>query len=279
MKRCEGMPNTQRTALEQFARGQLVTFARLLSWEPIESLRSFVEVLTPCFVNKMEPELRKDRFEDLEKRAIRWLERSFWEDIRHHPDDPLDKRTLRLKKLFDTAPTIPPRQGDSDHFPISVFIEYDSLRKSLEPVFERRPVKVTNLPKKEAKVFAVGTSEGQRAWGHWRWAILEAINKKRFQRWKRKLLERVRQVSPIEVWPKGQEVWFTEDVIFDLTARTAALRIIEAKMNLRQDAVWKLVTKGKEMLPPKILEKMEKAYAAVESNDSWQFLNQLDPLK
>jgi hypothetical protein len=27
---------------------------------------------------------------------------------------------------------------------------------------------------------------------------------------------------PIEVWPKGQEVWFTEDVIIELTAHTAA---------------------------------------------------------
>jgi len=72
---------------------------------------------------------------------------------------------------------------------------------------------------------------------------------------------------------------FTEDVIFELTPHTAALRILGAKMNLGKDAVWKIVKEGKEMLPPKLLEKMEKAYAAIESNDSWQFLNQLDPLK
>ena len=95
------MPNPNRAALEQLAKSLLARFARVLLWEPVESLRSFIEVLTPCIANKMEPELararRKGRVEDLGKRTYRWLERSFWEDIRSYPDDPLDKRTLRSK--------------------------------------------------------------------------------------------------------------------------------------------------------------------------------------
>jgi hypothetical protein len=97
----------------------------LVLWEPVESLKSFVEVLSPCAVEKMENELpeaiRRNRLDDLEKRAFRWLEKSFWEDISHHPDDPLDKRTLRLKKLFDATPALPTRVGDGEHFPIFSF--------------------------------------------------------------------------------------------------------------------------------------------------------------
>src|SRR6266436_7128836 len=110
------MPDAKRKALEDLTREWLKKFAHLQLWNSVESLRSFVEVLTPCIVNKMEPELpnalRKGRVEDLGKRAFRWLERSFWGDIIHYPDDRLDKRTLRLSKLFDDALRIPPRQGD-----------------------------------------------------------------------------------------------------------------------------------------------------------------------
>ena len=223
----------------------------------------------------MEPELpnalRKGRVDDLGKRAFRWLETSFWEDIIHHPDDPLDKRILRLKKLFDAAARIPSRKGDSEHFPISVFIEYDSLLKLLEPVFKRRPAKISSLPEKQAKVFAFGTSQGERGLGSYRSKVLAALNEKRFQLWKRELLQQVSRVIPIAFWPKGQEVWFSEDVLIELTAQTAALRILGAKMELRNDAVLKLVKRGKEMLPPHVLEKMEKAYAAAESSDARQF--------
>jgi hypothetical protein len=214
--------DANRSALEQLAREWLARFARLLLWEPIESIRSFVEVLTPCIVNKMEPELasalRKNRVEDLEKRAFRWLERSFWQDISNYPDDPLDKRTLRLKKLFETTSTIPRRQGGDEHYPI----EYDSLLKSLEPVFKRRPAKISSLPRQQAKFFAVGTSQGERGLGRYRSESLKFLNEKQFQRWKTELLQQVSRVMPIEVWPKGQEVWFTEDVIIELTAHTAA---------------------------------------------------------
>src|SRR5215470_13785311 len=127
------------TQLEELVKGWLARFARLLLGEPIESLRTFVEELTPCIVKKMKPELaeaqRRNRIEDLGKRAYRWLERSFWQDIREFPDDPLDIRTTRLKHTFDTALKIPLRQGDSEYFPISVFIEYDSLLRLLEPIF------------------------------------------------------------------------------------------------------------------------------------------------
>ena len=277
------MPETNRAALEQLARSWLAIFARALLWEPIESHRSFIEVLSPCIANKMEPELRsalrKGRVEDLKKRAYRWLERSFWEDISNYPDDEMDKRTLRLKRLFDTAPRIPRRQGDSEHSPISVFVEYDSLLKLLKPIFKRRPAKLTRLSGKEAKAFAVGMREGERGVWRWRLNLLEIFNERRFQRWKRELLQQVGRVLPVDVWPNGQEVGFTEDVIFELTAHTAALQIVGAKMNLGNEDVLKLVKEGKEMCPPKLLEKMEKAYAAIESNDSWRFLNQLDPLK
>jgi hypothetical protein len=73
--------------------------------------------------------------------------------------------------------------------------------------------------------------------------------------------------------------WLTEDVIIELTAQTAALKILGAKMALREEAVLKLVKEGKEMLPPEILKKLDGAYATVEDNSAWQFLNQLDPLQ
>lgn len=270
------MPEPNRATLEQLAKSWLVRFAYALLWQPKESLRSFIEVLAPCIANKMEPELararRKGRVEQLAKRAYRWLEESFWEDIRSYPDpdDPLDKRTLRLKKLFDSAPIIPKRQGGSERLPISVFIEYQVLFEALKPIFKRRPTRVSSLPKKQAKDYAVGIKEGDRGLWHRRLNLLEVLSEKRFQRWKTELLQQVSRLMPV-----AQEVWFTEDV----TAHKAALRILGAKINLREDAVWKLVNEGKEMCPPKLLEKLEKAYAAIESNDSWRFLNQLDPLK
>jgi hypothetical protein len=73
--------------------------------------------------------------------------------------------------------------------------------------------------------------------------------------------------------------WLTEDVIIELTAQTAALKILGAKMALREEAVLKLVKEGKEMLPPEILKKLDGTYATVEDNSAWQFLNQLDPLQ
>jgi hypothetical protein len=277
------MSNPNRSALEQLVRNWLARFARLLLWEQVESVRSFIEVLTPCIANKMEPELasalRKGRVEHLEKRAFRWLERSFWEDLRHYPDDPLDKRILRLKKLFDSIPKIPKRQGDSEHFPISVFIEYDSLRISLEPIFKRRPAKVTSLSGEQAKSFAVGTSQGERGWGWRRRKSLEISSEKRFQRWKQELLQRANSIIPIEFWPKDHEAWLTEDVIIELTAQTAALKILGAKMALGEEAVLKLVKEGKEMLPPEILKRLEGAYANVADNSAWQFLNQIDPFQ
>jgi len=277
------MPNTNRDALEQLTRDWLKRFAHLQLWNSVESLRSFMEVLTPCIVNKMEPELpkalRKGRLEDLVKRAFRWLERSFWEDIIHYPDDSLDKRTLRLRKLFDGAPKIPLRQGDGEHFPISVFIEYDSLLKLLEPVFKRRPAPVSRLPAREAKVFAARTRQGVRGLGFYRSKVIEALKEKRFQRWEKELLQQVNRIVPVKFWPKGQEVWFTQDVIVELTASRAALIILGAKMNLGEEAVLKLVKRGKEMLPRHLSEKMETAYAAIERNDSWQLLNEIDPPK
>jgi hypothetical protein len=63
------MPDANRNALEELTRDWLKRFAHLQLWNSVESLRSFVEVLTPCIVNKMEPELsnalRKGRVEDL----------------------------------------------------------------------------------------------------------------------------------------------------------------------------------------------------------------------
>jgi hypothetical protein len=110
---------------------------------------------------------------------------------------------------------------------------------------------------------------------------VQVLQEIRLQRWKKKRLKLARRIIPVEFWPQGQEAWFFKEAITDpeMTAQTAALRILGAKMKLGNDAVLKLVKKGKEMLPPKILEKMERTYAAIDSNDSWQFLNQLDPLR
>ena len=279
----EHMSNAYRRALTELVRGCLARFARLLLWEPVESLQSFVEVLTPCIVNKIEPELanavRKDRIDDLEKRAFRWLERSFWQDISNYPDDPLDNRTVRLENLFNNVPKIPLRQGDGEHFPISVFVEYDSILKLFEPIFTRRPAKVSHLSGKEAKRFAVGTRQGERGLGRYRSNALTTLNMQRFQLWKAELLQLANRVIPIAFWPKGQEAWFTEDEIIELTAQTAALRVLGRKLGLGNDAVVKLVKDGKKMLPPRVLQKMEIAYTAVENNDSWQFLNRLYPPK
>jgi hypothetical protein len=281
---------SHRPALETFSRKLLARFVALVLWEPPESLRSFIEIVSVCIVEKMEKELpgaiRKNRLDGLEKRAIRWLERSFWEDIRSHPDDPLDKRTLRLKKLFDSTARIPQRQGDGEFFAVSVFIEYDSLLKRLEPIFNRRPPEIKHLPKEQAQVHAATLEGGQfYGLGRRRLSILQAIQEKRYQRWKKQRLEQVSQVLAIDFWPQGQEVWFTEDALTDpeMTARTAALRILGAKlgakMPLGDDAVWKLVKQGKQILPPPILEKMEVAFATVDNGQSWQFLKQLASLK
>jgi hypothetical protein len=255
----------------------------------MESHRSFVEILSACVVRKLERELpeaiRRNRLDDLEKRALRWMERSFWEDITCHPEDPLDERTLRLKKLFDNTPTIPARQGEGEHFPISVFIEYHLLRERLEPIFKRRPPEIKHLPRggAEAKEFAATREGGHFAGLHRRRQhVIEMLQEKRLQRWKKKRLELARQIIPLEFWPRGQEAWFTEEAITDpeITAQTAALRILGAKTELGNDAVLKLVKKGKQMLPPKILEKLERAYDAIgTNNEAWQFLNQLDPLR
>jgi len=236
-------------------------------------------------VKKMEQELpgamRKNRLDDLLKRAFRWMERSFWEDIRAYPEDPLDKRILRLKKLFDNTPTMPTRQGAGEHFPIAVFIEYVSLETLLKPIFKRRPREIRHLPKGgvEAKQFAA-TREGDRFPGLWRYRqrVLDVLQEKRLARWKKKRLERARQVIPVEFWPRKEGAGFTEDAVTDpeMTAQTAALRILGAKMDLGNDAVVKLVKEGKQMLPPNILEKLEKAYNTIgTNNEAWQFLNRI----
>jgi hypothetical protein len=280
------MSEPNRAALEQFARRLLARFARHLLWEPDESLRSFIEVLSPCIVNKMEPELasarRKGRVEELGKRAYRWLEESLWEDMRSYPDDPLDKRTLRLKKLFDSTPIIPKRQGDSEHLPISVFIEYEVLFEALKPIFKRRPARIHRLP--QADVFADDPQRRDSRRVNRRWPLFGGfirgiLNAKLSQRWKAERLQRANQILSVPELPKDQGFWFEAEDVMELKAQTAALRKIGAKMNLSNDAVLKLVKKGKKMCPPKLLEKLKNAYATVESNDSWQFLNQFDPLE
>jgi hypothetical protein len=143
----------------------------------------------------------------------------------------------------------------------------------------RRPAKVSGLSGQKAKVFAVGIRQGERGLGRYRSNALEALNTQRFQLWKAELLQQANRVIPIEFWPKSQEQWFTQDEIIELTAQTSALRILGTRMGLSNDAVLKLVKQGKKMLPSRLLEKMETAYAAVENNDSWQLLNRLYPFK
>jgi hypothetical protein len=111
--------------------------------------------------------------------------------------------------------------------------------------------------------------------------VLQALRAKREQRWKNKRRERARQVLELEFWPQGQEVFFTESDLTDpmMTAKAAALKILGAKMHLRDDAVWKLVKEGRQILPPAILAKMETMGPTVDNNASWQFLNQLSALK
>jgi hypothetical protein len=279
------VPETNRELLEQLTRGWLARFARLLLWEPIESLRSFVEVLTPCIVNKMEPELaralRKGRVEDLGKRAYRWLERSFWEDISRYPDDPLDKRTLRLKKLLDSTQTIPKRQGDSEYFPISIFIEYDSLLGALKPAFKRRPARLSrkqaNLPDDDPQ-----SRDSRRENPRWRLLedlALSVLHKKHLQRWETGQLQRANQVISVPEWPKDQEFSFEAGDVMKLTARTAALRILEAKMNLSNEAVWKLVKEGRKLLPLNVRQRLKQGDANVTDNSTWQFLNRAYPLE
>jgi len=50
-------------------------------------------------------------------------------------------------------------------------------------------------------------------------------------------------------------------------------------MELGEEAVWELVEKGRKMLPSQILEKMEAAYSAIETNSSSKYLDSLDPLQ
>jgi hypothetical protein len=253
-----------------------------VAWgKPLESIKSFLEVLTPCVADKLENELpvsrRKNRVDDLEKGVFRWLERSFWNDISRYPDDPLDKRTLRLKKLFETTRAIPPRRGDGKYFPISVFIEYDSLLTALKPAFKRRPAKITTLPKEHTREFVSQTIGGGR--GYRRPSVLQALNTKRLQHWETKQLESANRVIPIDVWQKGQEFWFDAEDILNLTSREAALKILGSKLKLSSEQVSKLVKKGKNMLPRKALEKMETAFASMNDATTWQFLNHVDPLE
>lgn len=276
----EEVPGTiDKSLLETQVKKWLARFLRLVLWEPSESMKSFMEVLSPYIVSKLEREipnaLRKGRLDDLGKRAFRWIEELFWDDIRQHPNDVLNKRTLRLKRLFDNCSRIPPRTGDSDHFPISVFIEYDSLLKALKPTFKRRPAKIRHLPRREARTFVDQTLGGGR--GYSRRFVLEAINEKRLHSWETEQLQRANRVIPFEQWPKGKEFWFKTEEIGELTPSKAALKILAGKMELKEDTVWKLVKEGKRMLPPGILERLEAAYATVKDNSSWQFLNQIDP--
>jgi hypothetical protein len=280
--------DSYRPALEAFCKRLLARLARLVLWEPVESLRSFVEILSPCLVGKLEKELlgaiRKNRLGDLEKRAFRWVEESFWGDIRQHPDDSLDKRTLRLKKFFDATTAIPSRRGAGEHFPISVLIEYTSLLNLLKPIFKRRPPEIWHLPKggADAKQFVAATRAGHHYPGLWRnrQRALDMLQEKRLKRWKKKRLELARRVISVEFWLRGEGAGFTEDAVTDpeMTAQAAALRILGAKMDLGNDAVLKLLKEGKQILPPKLLEKLEKAYDTIDTNEGWQFLNRIYPL-
>src|SRR5262245_46312333 len=265
------MLNPNRSALEEFVRRSLATFARLLLWEPVESLRSFIEVITPCIVNKMEPELpdalRKGRVEDLRRRTLRWLERSFWDDMIHHPDDPLDKRTLRLRKLFDDAPRIPSRQGDGEHFPISVFIEYSLLFEAFKPAFKRRPPSIQHLAPKVRKPCVDDPRSRDSQWKNLLKDLIRIhVNAKRSQRWEAEQLQR------------AKEFGLEDHDVINLTARKAALKSLATKMDISKEAVSKLVKDGKRMLSPTVLKKLESAYANVQDNSAWQFLNQIDPL-
>jgi hypothetical protein len=222
--------------------------------------------------------VRKSRVINLEKRAYRWLERSFWQDVTRHPDDPLDKRISRLKSRFESAAMIPPRQGDSEHFPVSVYIEYDSLLSALKPAFKRYPSVLKKLPRTHSAEFMERTI-GRGSRGYSRPAVIEALNEKRAHKWQGEQLKQAKRLIPIELWSKTEEFWFDDKDVVALTPRKAALRTLAKKLDLSEDAVWKLVKTGKKMLPPHVLKRLENAYAAVNDDSTWRFLNEIDPLK
>jgi len=248
------MPNTiDRSLLETQVKRWLAHFLKLVLWEPVESMDSFLKVLVPTIVTKLVPEipgaLRKGRLDDLHKRTFRWIEKSFWDDIRKHPDDALDKRTLRLKRLFDNTPQIPHRQGDSEHFPISVYNEYELLFDKLKPEFKRRPPEDHHRSRSPL--------------------VRLALFVKRIGAWDKQMLQRESSLI--------SQFGFREGEVLNLTPRKAALRILATKMNLSEESIWNLVEEGRKLLPSQILEKMVTAYSAIETNSSWQYLNKLDP--
>ncbi len=283
------MPNTiDRSLLDAKVKRWLAHFLKLVLWESVVSMESFLKILSPSIRRKLDREIpkasRKDRLDDLDKRAFRWIERTFWDDIRRFPDDSLDKRILRLKKIFNNTPRIPHRQGDSEPFPISVFIEYDSIFKALQPVFKRYPAELKHLPGQDAKEFVDQTI--RRGRGYSRPIVLKALNEKRQLRWQEEQIRQANQIVSLPKLPSGEEFRLEADEFLHtneagewvhLTPRKAALKIMGAKIGLGEEAVWKLVKKGKKMLPPAILKKMEAAYSAIEDNSSWDFLNLIDP--
>ncbi len=272
------MPNTiDRSPLEAQVKRWLAHFLKLVLWEPVKSMDSFLKILVPTIVTKLVPEipgaLRKGRLDDLHKRTFRWIEKSFWDDIRKHPDDALDKRTLRLKRLFDNTPQIPHRQGGSEHFPISVFIEYDLLLKVLEPAFKRYPAKINRLPRQKAKELVDQTIGRGR--GYSRPRVLEALNEKRRERWQEEQIKLANRTISLPELRSGEESGFEADEFLQLTKagkwthltpRKAALKILGSKMGLSEEAVSTLVKKGKTMLPPQILQRLHAAYSAIEKS-------------
>ena len=119
-------PSSYRPALEAFSKRSLAQLLYFASWEPVESLDHSLKFYHRALLKNWKKNCQRQL---AGTGLMTWKSAHFvgWRDhfgriLCYYPDDPLDKRTLRLKKLFDKTRQNPVETEETVNIFLSLFL-------------------------------------------------------------------------------------------------------------------------------------------------------------
>ena len=89
--------------------------------------------------------------------------------------------------------------------------------------------------------------------------ILENLNEEKQIRWEQDRLQAANKGLSVS-WRKQNVLEFEERELLELTRREAAIKLLSRFMGKGEDTVWKDIEKGRKLLPPNAIDKLEEAW-------------------
>ncbi len=198
-------------------------------------------------------DLMKGRHEATFLRGLSWLDKLLWNELWLHPGDPLVQRTVRLYGIVLKTPL--PRKAKDAHDPRRVAWEYELLLEKFKPVLPRKPAKINirRLPEYHHATFG-------RERGVFLFSLATMLNDQRNKAWADETLRLAENQINIPWWSKARSFQLEEHNFLESTPREAALNVLAHFMQVGTDMAWSLVKKGRTLLSPEVIEKLELAF-------------------